>query len=180
MVLQRISVSAALFAACLGIVACTPPAAPTKAEPAPAAVEAPTRFVEGEGEPQAFNPLASDDPAIAALGVVKFDDLPDLSAISAVRMFGMGSGDPAMNGLKVYLAFVSPHDQRAFLLGDFRDYRVVAASPGRIDLEYDEDFMVGDEAQSRTQRAIVTWTETPQASSPNPEYPATVTLSPAQ
>jgi hypothetical protein len=179
MSIQRVCVSAAVFASCLTIAGCTP-AAPPAAPPAAASVEAPARFVEGEGEPQAFNPLASDDPAIAAFGVVKFDDLPDLSAISAVRMFGVGGSDPAMNGLKVYLAFVSPHDQRAFLLGDFRDYRVIAASPGRIDLEYDEDFMVGDEASSRTQRAIVTWTETPQEPSPNPEYPASVTLSPAQ
>jgi len=117
---------------------------------------------------------------MAALAVVKFNDLPNLSDISAVRVFGTGSGDPAMNGLKVYLAFVSPHDQRAFLLGDFLDYRVIAASPGRIDLEYDEDFMLADEPRRRTVRTIVSWTEKAQEPSPNPEFPSKVTMSPAK
>jgi hypothetical protein len=178
----RVSISAALVAACVAMAGCTPATtttAPAKVE-APAKAETPARFVAGEGEPQTWTPLASDDPAIAAMAVVKFNDLPDLSKIASVRMYGMGSGDPAMNGLKVYLAFVSPHDERAFLLGDFRDYRVIAASPGRIDMEYDEDFMVGDQPQSRTLRTIVSWTETAQAASPNPEYPATVTMTPAQ
>jgi type IV pilus biogenesis protein CpaD/CtpE len=132
--MRRIAVSAVLSAACLTIVGCAPsPApAPAKAEAeasAPAEAETPAPFVAGEGEPQIWEPLAEDDPAMAALAVVKFDDLPSLSNISAVRGFVTGSGDPAMNGLKVYLAFVSPHDQRAFLLGDFLDYRVIAALP---------------------------------------------------
>jgi hypothetical protein len=172
--------SAVLLAASVAIAGCNLSTTTTPATTAPAKVEAPARFVEGEGEPQTANPLAEDDPAIAAMGVVKFNDLPDLSKISSVRMYGIGGGDPAMNGLKVYLAFVSPHDGRAFLLGNFRDYRVIAASPGRIDLEYDEDIMVGDEGQNRTLRAIVTWTEKEQESSPNPEYPAMVTMTPAK
>lgn len=146
----------------------------------PAKIEPPARFVEGDGEPQTWTPLAEDDPAIAALAVVKFNDLPGVSTISAARIFGIGSGDPATNGLKVYLAFVSPHDQKAFLLGDFLDYRVIAASPGRIDLEYDESYMVADEIQRRTLRTILTWTEKPQDPSPSPEFPATVTMNPAQ
>ncbi len=164
--MRRTSLSAALIAACVSVVGVTPAAASASAE-----VEASAPFVPGEGEPQTWEPLAEDDPAIAALAVVKFDDLPNLSEISAVRVFGMGSGDPAMNGLKVYLAFVSPHDERAFLLGDFLDYRVVAASPGRIDLEYVENYMLEDEPKSRTLRSIVTWTEKAQESSPNPEFP---------
>lgn len=180
MSIHRVSVSCALIAACLAILGCTPssPPAPAPAE-ASAPAPAPARFVAGEGEPQIWNPLAEDDPAIAAFAVVKFDDLPDLSSISAVRIFGLGGGDPAMNGLKVYLAFVSPHDQRAFLLGDVLDYRVIAASPGRIDLEYDEDYFVGDEPRRRTVRSIVTWTETAQEASPNPDYPSSVTMTPA-
>jgi hypothetical protein len=175
MSISRVSISAVLIASCLTVAGCN-----VSSTTAPAKVEAPARFVEGAGEPQIWNPLAKDDPAIAALAVVKFNDLPDMSNISAVRLFGMGSGDPAMNGLKVYLAFVSPHDERAFLLGDFRDYRVIAASPGRIDLEYDEDVMVADEPQTRTLRAIVTWTEIAQEPSPNPEFPSTVTMTPAR
>ncbi len=171
----RASISAVLIAACLTVAGCNP-----STTPAPASIEAPAPFVEGEGEPQTWSPLAQDDPAIAALAVVKFNDFPDMSNIAAVRMFGLGSGDPAMNGLGVYLAFVSPHDERAFRLGNFRDYRVIAASPGRIDLEYDEDVLVADEAQTRTLRAIVSWTETAQEPSPNPEFPSTVTMTPAQ
>lgn len=174
MSIQRVSVSAALIAACLTIVGCTP-----STTTAPSKVEAPAPLVAGEGEPQTWTPLAEDDPALAAMSVVKFDELYQ-SNIAAVRLFGMASGDPAMNGLKVYLAFVSPHDQRAFLLGDFREYRVIAASPGRVDLEYKEDIMVGDQPQTRTLRTIVSWTEKAQEASPNPEYPATVTMTPAK
>jgi hypothetical protein len=181
MSISRFAISAVLLAASVAIAGCNPSTttAPAKVE-TPPKVEAPARFVEGEGEPQTANPIAEDDPGMTAMGVVKFNDLPGLSKISSVRVFGFGSGDPAMNGLKVYLAFVSPHNGRAFLLGNFRDYRVIAASPGRIDLEYDEDIMVGDEGQNRTQRAIVTWTEKEQESSPNPEYPAMVTMLPAK
>jgi hypothetical protein len=175
MSIRHVFVSAVLLGACLNIAGCAP-----SNTSAPAKVAAPEPFVAGEGEPQIWNPVAEDDPVRAAFGVVKFDDLPDLSNLGAVRLFGIGGGDPAMNGLNVYLAFVSPHDDRAFLLGDFRDYRVIAASPGRIDLEYDQDFMVEDQPQTGTFRTIVTWTETPQEPSPNPEYPATVTMTPAQ
>lgn len=180
MSIQRVAFSAVLIAACLTVVGCTPAATTAPAETETPAVETPARFVAGEGEPQTWEPLAQDDPAIAALAVVKFNELPDVSNVGAVRVFGLGSGDPAMNGLKVYLAFVSPHDQRAFLLGDFFDYRVIAASPGRIDLEYEEDVIIADEPQRRTLRTIVTWTEKAQDPSPNPEYPATVTMTPAQ
>ena len=181
--MHRSTVFVGLIAACTTILGCAPAttSAPAEVEAsAPAGVEAPAAFVAGEGEPQTWEPLAEDDPAMAALAVVKFNDLPNVSNISAVRVFGTGSGDPAMNGLKVYLAFVSPHDQRAFLLGDFLDYRVIAASPGRIDLEYDEDFMLADEPRRRTVRTIVSWTEKAQEPSPNPEFPSTVTMSPAK
>jgi hypothetical protein len=181
MFLGRVSMSVVLIGSVLTIAGCTPPTSTASAPvAAPDAVLAPAPFVAGEGEPQIWNPLDADDPNMAAFGVVKFNDLPNLSQISTVRMFGIGSGDPAMNGLKVYLAFVSTHDDRAFLLGNFRDYRVIASSPGRIDLEYDEDIMVGDEPQLRTMRAIVSWTEKAQEPSPNPEYPATVTMTPAK
>lgn len=181
--MYRNAICAALIAAGATIVGCAPAtgSAPAEVEASPSVgVEVPVAFVAGEGEPQTWEPLAEDDPAMAALAVVKFNDLPNISNISAVRVFGTGSGDPAMNGLKVYLAFVSPHDQRAFLLGDFLDYRVIAASPGRIDLEYDEDFMLADEPQRRTVRTIVSWTEKAQDPSPNPEFPSTVTMSPAK
>lgn len=182
--MRRNVVLAALIAGVMTTLGCSPttPSASEATAPATVPVEAVASapFVAGEGEPQSFGPLAADDPLIAALGVVKFNDLPGISTISAVRLLGIGGGDPAMNGLKVYLAFVSPHDQRAFLLGDFFDYRVIGSSPGRIDLEYDEDLFEGDEAKRRTLRAIVSWTASPQESSPNPEYPATVTLTPAK
>jgi hypothetical protein len=176
-------VSAVLVAASLAVAGCnaSTTAAPEVEVTAPeeAALVAP--FVAGEGEPQTSNPLAEDDPALELLGVVKFDDIPNISNIGSVRLIGAGGSDPATNGLKVYLAFVSPHDEAAFLLGDFLDYRVIAASPGRIDLEYDENYMDrADQIQTRTLRTIVTWTEVAQESSPNPEFPTSVTMTPAQ
>ncbi len=180
--MDRRFVSAVFVAACLAVAGCnattTAPAEVEAAAPEAAPV---APFVAGDGEPQTWSPLAEDDPALELLGVVKFDDIPNISNIGSVRLIGAGGSDTATNGLKVYLAFVSPHDEAAFLLGDFLDYRVMAASPGRIDLEYDENYMDdADQIQTRTLRTIVTWTEVAQEASPNPEFPALVTMTPAQ
>ncbi|MBY0568845.1 MAG: hypothetical protein K2P70_16125 [Hyphomonadaceae bacterium] len=171
MLIRRVSISAFLIAVCLVAASCN---RTTDAETA-------APFVAAGGEAQIRNALAQDDPALAAFGVVRFNDLPDISNVAAVRLFGIGGGDQAMNGLRVYLGFVSAHDERGFLLGDFYDYRVITASPGRIDLEIDEDVM--DDAgqiSQLTRRVIVSWTELEQEPSPNPEFPTTVTITPAQ
>lgn len=173
---NRISIVALLAASCLAVTACTFVAAPGSAPAAKAKA-----FEAAAGETLNAAPLQADDPGQAALGIVKFNDMPNMSATWAVRMFGIAGGDPAANGLKTYLAFVSPHDDKGYLLGDFRDYRIIAASPGRIDLEIDEDVMGdGGDLKLVTRRVIVGWTEKPQAESPNPEFPAVVTLTPAK
>ncbi len=171
MLIRRVPISALLIAVCLALASCD---RTTDAETA-------APFVADAGEPEIRNALAQDDPALAALGVVRFNDLPNISNVAAVRLIGVGGGDQAMNGLRVYLGFVSAHDEKGFLLGDFYDYRVIVASSGRIDLEIDEDVM--DDAgqiSQRTRRVIVSWTELAQEPSPNPEFPSTVTMTPAQ
>lgn len=184
-IVVRAPISATLMTACLALAGCdlfapSAPTAPT-ATTTPSEVKTAAPFVAADGQPETRPPLAQEDPGVTALGVAKFNDLPNISKVASVRVFGMGGGDPAMNGLKTYLAFVSPHDARGFLLGDFYDYRVIAASPGRIDLEIDEHVMSDtNEIAQRTRRVIVSWTETPQKESPNPEYPSTVTVTPAK
>jgi hypothetical protein len=174
---NRVTKAALLAIACLALPACTPAAPPTQA---PAKVAAAKPFVAADGARQIVTPMAKGDPIGVALGVVQVNDLPNLSEAWAVRMFGVAGGDPAANGLRTYLGFVSPHDDAGFLLGDFRAYRILASAPGRIDLEIDEDVM-GDtgELSLRTRRVIVSWTEKPQPDSPDKEFPATVTLTPA-
>lgn len=140
-------------------------------------------FVAADGAPETREPLAPEDAANlgAVFGVVQMNDLAGISTNWSVRMYGIAGGDPAANGLMTYLAFVSAHDGSGFLIGDFRAYRVITASPGRIDLEIDEDVMnENGELALITRRVIVSWTEMDQESSPNPEYPATVTVTPAQ
>jgi hypothetical protein len=124
--------------------------------------------------------MAEGDAIGDASGVVKLDTIPGQTG-AAVRMIGVAGGDPAANGLKTYLAFVTPHDSQVFLVGDFLDYRVTASAPGRIDLEIDETSV--DEAGNfgqATRRAAVTWTEMPDQDDPNPVFPATVTVTPVQ
>lgn len=173
---NRVSIAAILAITFLAIPACTP-----ASSPAPAKVEIAQPFEAAAGERLTATPLEPGDPGLTALGVARFNELPNLSSNWTVRMFGMAGGDPAANGLKTYLAFVSPHDDKGFLLGDFRDYRVITASPGRIDLEIDEDVLGdGGELKLITRRVIVSWTEKPQADSPNPEFPSAVTMTPAK
>lgn len=133
-----------------------------------------------EAAPSILQPMADDDSAGDAAGVVKLDTIPGQTG-AAVRLFGVAGSDPAANGLKTYLAFVTPHDSQVFLIGDFLDYRVTGSAPGRIDLEIDETSIdeAGNMGQA-TRRANVTWTEMPDQDDPNPVFPATVTLTPAK
>jgi hypothetical protein len=134
-----------------------------------------------EAAPSVLQPMADDDGIGAAAGVVKLDTIPGQTWGAAVRMFGIAGSDPAANGLKTYLAFVTPHDSQVFLVGDFLDYRVTASAPGRIDLEIDETSIdEGGNMGQATRRATVTWTEMPDQDDPNPAFPATVTLTPVK
>lgn len=98
---------------------------------------------------------------------------------TSVKLLGWGGGDPAVNGLQTHIAFfVSPGEGwRVFTVGDFLDYRVLADSPGRVDLEI--DFTGLDEEthdfNTSTRRAILTWT-----ASDDWSVPDTVTLTPAK
>lgn len=78
---------------------------------------------------------------------------------ATVKLFGTAGGDPAMNGLYTYLAFLDGLDWRLFRLGDFLDYRVVSESRGRLLLEISESIFVDDAGRigTRTRRLSVTW-----------------------
>lgn len=180
----RVSISAILAIACLTMPACGPAPAPAKAPAAPAkaqTAETAKPFEVAEGERVTIAPLQAEGPDPSAFGVVQLDTLAGASNLGTVRIFGTASGDPAANGLMTYLGFNSAHDGVGFLLGNFRTYRVIAAAPGRIDLEIDED-VIGDggELKPITRRVIVSWIEKPQADSPNPEFPAALTITPAR
>jgi hypothetical protein len=92
------------------------------------------------------------------------------------KLFGAAGGDPAMNGLNTYLAFLASPDQGwvVFQLGDFLSYEIVSQGAGRVTLEVSESVMAHatGEIGSRTRRFTVTWTPSPD------EAPTSVTVTP--
>ncbi len=147
---RHLAVALVLLAA-----ACAP-AADTSAQTETAASVALT----AAGEPAQLAPLEADDNLQWAASVVRVDFLENQEGGGA-KLFGTAGGDPAMNGLYTHIAFFQgPADGwRVFRLGDFLDYRVLADSPGRVDLEIQESTIDGDGViGGRTRHVIVTWT----------------------
>lgn len=142
-------------------VTATPPAAPLVAA-GPAAAITPEPQVEAQG----------------AASVVRVDPLANQGDHS-VKLYGVGGGDPAMNGLYTYVAFFEGADTgwKVFRIGDVLDYRVLSESPGRIELELTESVMNPEttEIGSRKRRVIVGW-DAPQ----DEGAPDGVTLTPAR
>lgn len=139
----------------------TPPVAPLVAA-GPAAAVTPEPQVEAQD----------------AASVVRVDPLTNQGDHS-VKLYGVGGGDPAMNGLYTYIAFFEGADTgwKVFRIGDVLDYRVLSESPGRIDLEITESVQQGDAGDigSRKRRVIVGWDVPSDESSPDG-----VTVTPAR
>ena len=110
--------------------------------------------------------------------VVRVDYLDHQGDGTTVKLFGTAGGDPAMNGLYTHIAFFGSvaDGWRTFRIGDFLDYRVLAAARGRVDLEVTESYLdpATDEIGSRVRRLIVTWTP------PAEGAPETVSVADAQ
>ncbi len=101
----------------------------------------------------------TDENLAWAASVVRVDFVANQTGLT-VKLFGTAGGDPAMNGLYTYIAFLGdPHeDWRTFQLGDFIDYRIVSSSSGRVALELHENTMASSgEIGSRNRRVIVSW-----------------------
>ena len=96
-----------------------------------------------------------------AAAVVELDLLRNQGG-ETVKLFGFAGGDPAMNGLHTYLAFFESGGDgwRAFRLGDFLDYRIVAERRGRVLLEIRESIFINDTGEIGTQRRrlLISWT----------------------
>jgi hypothetical protein len=147
------------------------------------AAQAAAPFVAAGSETFELAPLTPDEVGAlgAALGVVKVTEVGNQSAAAAVRLIGVAGGDPAANGLQTYLVFATPHDGKAFAIGDFLDYRLISASSGRVDLEIDETTIGADgNLGQHTKRVIVSWSPMPAQDDPNPTFPASVTITPAK
>lgn len=114
--------------------------------------------------------------ALWGANVVRVDPLPNQPR--TVKLFGAAGGDPVLNGVYTYIAFFESGAEgwRVFQLGDVLDYRVLADSPGRVDLELT---LSGDGADSiygsHTRHVIVTWTL-----GENNAPPETISVTPAQ
>jgi hypothetical protein len=154
--MSRVLVAAAL-AAVLTLGACANAGA---AALAATAAETQATTLAASGPSQTLTP-EEDENLVWAAAVVRVDFVPNQTGLTA-KLFGFAGGDPAMNGLYTYIAFLSdPHEAwRIFRLGDFLDYRILSASPGRVDVELLESTMstATTEIGSRTRRVIVTWT----------------------
>ncbi len=130
------------------------------------------------GEAQTLDALPASDTLEWAASVVRVDFLDHQEGSADAKLFGLAGGDPAMNGLHTHLAFFrGPAESwQIFPVGDFLEYRVLADSPGRVDLEITESVMNNEtgEIGSQTRHLIVTWT-----AAPGGEAPESITITPA-
>jgi hypothetical protein len=95
-----------------------------------------------------------------AAAVVKMTELRDQGQLGAVKLFGVAGGDPAVNGLNVFLAFyLSPAEGfRIFRIGDFLDYRLVSQRAGQITLAIRENTVSRSTAIGvRSRRLTIAW-----------------------
>ncbi len=129
------------------------PAAPVDATPVPATN--PPLTPTNKGLPAKAMPDQALQDLASVIEVTPLTAQKNLSG----KLFGVGGGDPAMNGLHTYLAFFrSPAEGWwVFGLGDFLSYRVMNEMAGRVDIEIEESVL--DEATgqigSRKRRMIL-------------------------
>jgi hypothetical protein len=135
-----------------------------------------TLFAAGQAAAQTIRPDTDENLEYAA-SVVQLNVVPSQRNLG-VKLFGMAGGDPAMNGLQTYLGFYeSPAEGwTVFRIGDFLNYRILSATPGRVNLQVQENFMNNrDQIRMRSRRLTLRWTpgrdDTP---------PATVTMTRAR
>lgn len=131
----------------------------------------------GQANAQTIRPDTDNDQNLEyAASVAQINMVPN-QAGNAVKMFAFAGGDPAVNGFQTYLAFYADLDVGwvTFRVGDFLGYRILSATPGRINVEVRENYMNGDEVATRVRRFNLRWTpgrdDTP---------PATVTMTRAR
>jgi hypothetical protein len=140
------------------------------ANAAPAAKPAKTKLVAARGSPKMLTPVANDPQVQAAASVVELDDVVGQGDNVTARMFGTAGGDPAANGLFTYLAFIGGGEEetRVFFIGDILNYKILSASPGRIDLEIRESDMRSDgRILTKVRNVIVSWSVARDVSSPS-------------
>lgn len=159
-------------------------APPAVAEEAKAETVAASAFVAAPGGTvETIQPVPEDDPGEAndLAGVVKFDVVPNQTDEASPRLIGTAGGDPAANGLMTYLVFSTMHSSKVFLIGNIIDYRIIGASPGKLDLEIDETTADNDgNLGSATRKVIVSWTPVTEDQGPDTEFTSAVTVTPAQ
>lgn len=184
-----------LFAAvALTLSACdripTPPGgAEAPAESAGEEASAPAPAETPAGPDAAPAPLVATGPAAAitlepqeqaqdAASVVRVDPLTN-QGDHTVKLYGVGGGDPAMNGLYTYIAFFEGADTgwQVFRIGDVLDYRILSERSGRVDMEITESVQLGEPGDigSRKRRVIVGWDPPTDEGSPDG-----VTVTPAR
>ena len=132
-----------------------------------------TLFAAGQATAQTLQPAADENLEWAA-SVVQINQVPNQPSLG-VKLFGMAGGDPAMNGLQTYIGFfASPGEGwRVFQIGDFLSYRILSATPGRVNLQIQENTINSEgEIGTRTRRVSLRWT--PRRS--DDERPATVVM----
>ncbi|MET0547498.1 MAG: hypothetical protein ABWZ40_14455 [Caulobacterales bacterium] len=153
--------------------AAPPPELPVVEKTMPAAAP-----LVAAGTPEALKPAEYGEGIQWAASVVEMTYLQK-QGDATVKLFGTAGGDPAMNGLYSYLAFYrSPGEGwRVFKLGDFLEYRILAETPGRLDLELQESVIdqASGNISSARRRVIVEWKFGPDGAAPE-----TLSVTPAE
>lgn len=176
----RSSILSITVIAALSLTACDATSSPAGKADEPAAPAAPTQSapLTAAGAPVVLTVAAesqTDNGLQWAASVVDIDDIPGESA----KLFGVAGGDPAMNGLRTYIAFYqnTADGWAVYEIGNFLDYTVLSNANGRIDLDIHESTY--DEASGnigdRHRKIIVQWTQAAEETAPT-----AVTVTPAQ
>lgn len=129
-------------------------------------------FAAGPAAAQTLRPDTNENLEWAA-SVVQLNEVPNQPNLG-VKLFGLAGGDPAMNGLMTYLGlYAGPGDGwRVFQIGDFVSYRILSATPNRVNLQVQENTIDSEGViGTRTRRLSLRWTP-----GREDERPATVTM----
>lgn len=129
-------------------------AAPASAEAGPATPSGAAKQAQGEVQPE------EQDGLQFAASVVEMAELRSQGRLGPVKLFGVAGGDPAVNGLNVFLAFyLSPAEGfRIFRIGDVLDYRVVSQRAGQVTLAIRENTISRSTTIGvRSRRLAITW-----------------------
>ncbi len=122
----------------LGLAACGDAEAPIRPKTAPPPT--PMSVAKAPARPSGPGGATPAVPSGELQEAASVSQLHALSSLSA-KIYSLSGGDPAVNGLVTYLALLAGPAEgwRSYPLGDYAEWRVAEAKPGRIVLAVRQD-----------------------------------------